>query len=283
MCGIAGFAGILDKEVRLVLASVLGWGIDSRGGDSCGYLSLGDTIRYGRKSGTYLSASDKFLNAACGHIYSMLHARWATCEGVREDPNDAHPFAIKREGKTVLWGAHNGVLQGARESAEKHARPYTVDSREMFELLADEDYKGLAGLQGYGVITWVRADSPGYVRLCRISKDSEVEVVTVEGGGTVWASTEQILEDALETAGLKVKHRFHLKPGKVYELTPHGVYLSKDRGFTVASRSYFSLSNLNEYLGKGKKEVNPYNLFDQLSYEADEDTFIAYMQATGGG
>src|SRR5271166_2060654 len=110
MCGVAGFSGIGDVGVQETLTWALGLGIDTRGGDASGFVSLAEGYgpRVGRKLGHWQSASDKFLRRASKGHTAMLHARFATSGGrtVRE----AHPFEIVRGGRPVLWGVHNGCL-----------------------------------------------------------------------------------------------------------------------------------------------------------------------------
>src|SRR5579859_143434 len=129
MCGLAGIAGITNRNTRERLIWTLGMGIDERGGHAAGFVSVRETkVVQGRREGFWISAPDKFIERAAIGQTVLMHARYATCgKGGR---HEAHPFEIVRNGRPVLWGAHNGVIWDAEESAMFHNRPYDVDSRE---------------------------------------------------------------------------------------------------------------------------------------------------------
>ncbi len=238
MCGISGFIGI-NSKARKDLVDSLGLGIDMRGGDASGYLSISDTgtTTHAKKLGTWTGARNKFRRKCSGEIV-MMHARWATC-GDKREQDQAHPFEIRRDHKTVLWGAHNGCIWNADDSAKANGRKYTVDSKELFHLLADGDVRGINDLDGYGVITWYR---PGdnHVNMVRLSEQSEICVVQVEGGGIAWASTWAILGDALEYANLKAEFEFRLdEVGRVYQMSAGGVVGSSVTGIKFESNKPF--------------------------------------------
>ena len=182
MCGLSGFAGIKDLEARMVLTNHLGMGIDDRGGHAFGYVSVENgKHRLAKRIGTWERAAARFrFQAAVGEV-CMMHSRYATC-GSRDNVEHAHPFTIKRNGRTILYGAHNGVLQGTHTSAIKHGRKHTVDSRELLELLADNRLDEINQLDGYGVITYMRPGSSD-VHVARLAKSSDFIAVSVKGGG----------------------------------------------------------------------------------------------------
>src|SRR4051812_41108202 len=144
MCGLAGFAGIKNVETRTALVWTLGMGIDERGGHAAGFVSLGEQLRCHKKLGYWLSAKNRFVEAAASGPICMLHARYATCG--KQTIEEAHPFAIQRDGRTRLYGAHNGVVYNAWESAKSHGRKIQVDSQEIFECIADGNIKALQKL-----------------------------------------------------------------------------------------------------------------------------------------
>lgn len=221
MCGLAGFAGVKDENKRLGLVLGLGFEIDSRGGHAAGYVTIGNGIRHGTKLGHWATASDEFLdNAASGSI-ALLHARWATCG--KRTIDEAHPFNIQRDGKTVLYGAHNGMIYNAEDSALAHNRPYTVDSKELFELLADANYEVIESLSGYGVITWIEPGTDA-IYLARISESSEIFVVRTKCGAVVYGSTKEIVKRGLKFAGMKMKTSYTLEVGRVYEIRSDGIF-----------------------------------------------------------
>jgi Glutamine amidotransferase domain len=251
MCGLSGYIGLnVESEDKLMLILGLGDGIDNRGGHACGYAAAdadGD-FRYARKSGTWIRSRVRFVEGAAAHM-CMMHARWATC-GNREDPMNAHPFAIRRGGRVVMWGAHNGMVPDAFKSAKDHGREVAVDSQEIFELLADKDYEGIRSLSGYGVVTWIDTNYRDRIHLCRLSSNSDICVVSVKGGGVVWASTWKILKDALKVADLEVEREFKIDEiGRVYRISADGVRKTKlgdikvgyrARGGRAAAASYSS-------------------------------------------
>lgn len=248
MCGLSGYIGLsVASEDKLMLILGLGDGIDSRGGHSCGYASISfatdgaasDDVRYARKKGTWIRSRIRFVEGAAADV-CMMHARYATC-GSREDPMNAHPFAIRRNGRVVIWGAHNGMVPDAFKSAKENGRDINVDSQEIFELLADKDYDGIRDMSGYGVITWIDTDHRERVNLCRLSAHSDICVVSVKGGGIVWASTWKILKEALKFADLEVEREYKLDDiGCVYRMTKNGVFKTKLRGITVGNYNKYT-------------------------------------------
>lgn len=219
----------VPAERRFLLAVGLGSGIDKRGGHASGFVSLSDRINVNHKIGAWGGASRRFMTEAVAGNITMMHARFATC-GNKDDVRQAHPYTIRRNGRTVLWGAHNGQIWNAAASARAHNRPYTVDSRELFELLADDELEAIRGLDGYGVITWMTPNSPT-VKLARLADHSEIVVGRLAEGGVAWASTYAILSDAAEFAGMTIKSTFKLDEiGRVYEIHPHGVIITDRDG-----------------------------------------------------
>lgn len=201
MCGLAGYCGV-PEDKRQALIRALGEGIDARGGHGVGFVAVdAGSLRYNRKPGKWATAKRKFVRMAAGYL-CMMHSRMATHGAITLQ--NAHPFAIRRDGQPVLWGAHNGIIYDAEESAKKHERDFTVDSRELFNLLADQEYDAIKELSGYGVITWIDAKDPYSVRLVKMTEHGAIHVVKLKGGGVVWASTEWILDRAIKAVGLEV-------------------------------------------------------------------------------
>jgi hypothetical protein len=150
--------------------------------------------------------------------------------------NEAHPFAIKRNDKVVLWGAHNGIIPDAWDSAISNHRYIDVDSQELFELIADENYQGIRDLSGYGVITWIEAARPDHVKIARLSANSEICLVLLESGGYAWASTWKILHAALKGANLSAKNMIELNDiGQTYEVHADQVVKSNINGLKISN------------------------------------------------
>jgi hypothetical protein len=212
-------------------------GIDNRGGHACGYVSIDtkkDDLKYARKRGVWVRSRLRFIEGAAQDV-CLMHARFATC-GNRDDSNNAHPFAIRRNGRVVLWGAHNGMVPDAFASAKKNGRSIEVDSQEIFELLADRDYEGIQNMAGYGVVTWIESSLRDSVYLARLSSHSDIILVSIKGGGYVWASTRKILTEALKFADLEAEEEFVLDDiGRVYLIAPDGVFKTDCDGVRVGN------------------------------------------------
>jgi len=231
MCGLAGFTNVPDPEQRELLILALGLGTDTRGRHSAGYVSAiprdganPPRIHYGRKSGPWETASEAFLADAGRGTVTVLHSRYATC-GTKADHTaevNAHPFAIRRADRTHLWGAHNGMIDNARDSAKSHKRSYPVDSRELFELLADGNLAAIGELEGYGTIAWIERSARDRVRLVKLTPDAELVIGVTECGAAVFASTQHILDEALFVADMKIKTLYECAPGKVLEAHADG-------------------------------------------------------------
>jgi hypothetical protein len=226
MCGLAGYAGIADNAIRQTLTLALGLSIDARGGHAAGYVTISKRgrIHHNREIGPWELASPKFWQSAtAGSRLAMFHSRFAT-SGSPIIEDNAHPFPIERDGKVRLYGAHNGVLWGATESAHKHGRSFSVDSREFFELLADGELSGIKDLEGYGAVTWIDPSQPDRVKLCKISITGDLELAQLaDGQGWVWGSTRDIVKRSCKVSGLKVRSWAKLKPFVIYSVYPDRV------------------------------------------------------------
>lgn len=236
MCGISGFVGVKHPKTRYKLVSALGEGIDARGGHAAGYVTFtGEKVNVGKKLGFWSDARRSFIERASRAKLSMMHARYATCG--KGEITEAHPFAIKRKGRVVLWGAHNGMIYNAKQSAKKNDRKIVVDSEEIFHLIADEDWEGIKRLEGYGVITWIYASDPTSIYLLRLSRSGQIYVVETKKGNIVYGSTRDIVDDAIEHAGLEFAYVYDVNVGTVYrmnqntfwETTTNGIVLKQKR------------------------------------------------------
>lgn len=239
MCGVAGYVGLerLTQETREWLVYCLGIGVDTRGRHAHGFaarLASGREI-VSRRLGPWEKSSDRMIARAASGASCIMHARYATM-GARDEVTNAHPFTVKRRGSVVLRGAHNGMLTGTYASAADNDRDHTVDSRELFELLADGDLEAIRSLNGYGVLTYYRASEPD-IRLTRISADSDIYVASIVGGGIIYGSTKAIVHDALEATGLIERCEYRIDPGIEYRLSPDGiVYETHNREILVGAR-----------------------------------------------
>lgn len=242
MCGLAGYSGLtLHPYDRIDLVEALGLSVESRGRHASGFAGYdGRRNNVQRVIGPWSSASWEFIFAAATNETLMMHARYATC-GDKGDKSHAHPFTPIRDNRPVLYGMHNGMVYDARESAEKNGRRYTVDSRELFELIADGEYDSVSKLHGYGTLSWMTPHSE-VVRLCRMTPDADLSVVHVRNDdgslGTMWASTYRILKDAAEATGLTISEGVSPPVGEVW-----GVYRGKCKTMSPAVQEPIRLAS----------------------------------------
>ena len=235
MCGIAGFQNV-PSYAKDTLVNVLGLGIDSRGGHAAGYVSVGDATRVAHKLGTWAMSSKKFRRRAAGGNTCMMHARYTT-HGHKGITN-AHPFTIQRNGKSVLHGCHNGMLYGTETSAKKFGRNWSVDSRELFELLADGELSEIQRLSGYGVITW-NEHGTDTVKFSKLTSDGAVYAVKLKLGGMVWGSTETIVSKAIGAANLEAEFYYEkLETGRVYLISKGELWKTDDTGVNVEASDW---------------------------------------------
>jgi hypothetical protein len=228
----------------------LGVGIDRRGGDAVGYVACTpDKIHVGKKPGYWTLARKKFIaRAASGHA-SMLHARFKTCG--RGDITEAHPFCVRRNNRTVVYGSHNGMVYNCHESAKRNNRTVVVDSEEIFQLMADNDYDGIRKLEGYGVVTTIDPKDPMTINALRLSDNSDIYVVRLTTGGIVYGSTKAIVDEALQQSGLKAECYYDLEIGRIYHFRDDGVYKSNITGVKFAERKW-NATGYTGYYSRGK-------------------------------
>lgn len=233
-----------DAEKRAALVCALGLGIDERGRHAAGFVNVDPQghVKFARVLGKWGDASNRFLRAAASGETTLLHARYATLNNAGR-VDCAHPFAIQRpdlDGKvrTVLWGCHNGVSYDAEDSAYAHGRgkAFTVDSREIFELLADEKRDAINALNGWGVLAWIRGDDRQRIRICMLDSHADMYVVKTECGGIVFGSTKEIVTFALELAKMTQACSYRLAPGKTYYAEGGEFYVTREPEMTFSSR-----------------------------------------------
>lgn len=222
MCGIAGYVNIANPKQRETLVRVLGLGVDTRGGHAIGYVSTSPTgpesehVNYGRQVGTWMAARKRFVAAAASGTTCLLHARFAT-HANQDDVKCAHPFAVQRNGRTVLWGVHNGSSGDAGLSAAANGRKLTVDSLELFELMADNQlHTSIGAMGGWGVLAWIEANDRSKVYICIVSDGGSMHVSRTAGGGLVYGSTKQIVSFACDSAGLSITSSYTMATGVTY-------------------------------------------------------------------
>lgn len=253
----------MPPATRAILVDVLGVGIEGRGDDAAGYVAVNGVVRYGKVLGGWSDTHRRFRHAASTGDVTMMHARAMTCGTGGVD--EAHPFCIRRGNETKLYGAHNGIIYNARESAKAHGRSYSVDSKELFELMADGE--PIEDLEGYGVITWIDPADKYTIRLARLTQQSDIVVVKIAEGGYAYASTKAILEAALYKAGLTIDHYYKMKVGVEHTLNKDGFFIHKKvprkiKGWT----SHYSYGDDGEgFWGSGGYTIQRYGESKLLS------------------
>ncbi len=272
MCGIAGYVGMSELH-REDFVNQAGVGIDNRGGDSSGYLSVNRATQefvVGKRVGTWSDSKWKFRRRAAAGDLLIAHARWATC-GVKTKQEQAHPFEIVRNGEVKLRGAHNGCIWNAKESCVANGRPFTVDSKELFELMVDGDVEAIRELEGYGVITW-HIPGTDHVNMVRLSDTSEICVVKLYGGGVAWASTWEILKDALEHAGLEAEAEYQIPIiGMVYQFKDTGVYRTTVTGICFDTKPQVWEDEVITKWEREQEEDEAKSYYMELLKETDQE------------
>jgi len=273
MCGLAGFQGLGISEMdRAFLIMALGAGIDRRGGDAIGYAALADNkeIVVRRQTGDWCEARSIELIREATRMHTLaMHARFATC--ATKAAVHAHPFTISRGERDVLYGMHNGILYNAEDSAKKHGRKYSVDSRELFELLADGHLDEIEKLEGYGTAVWMEASEPGVVYMVRMTDDADLEIAKVKGGGVVWGSTERIVRDGLGAVGAEVDSFLVIEPHIIHSVSDGRAWKHSNMKLSVsgarAVRSLGTSSGYGEFSRAGWMQR-----WQEDDFLAEEDT-----------
>ena len=282
MCGISGHAGIHPSR-RKLLTIGLAMGIQKRGSHAAGYLSIdkNGTLERGRTDKAWME-DPKWSNRCADQGQTvMMHARHATCRN--KGVEDAHPFEIKRNDKTVLWGMHNGVIYNADESAKAHGRELTVDSRELLELMADNEEEKIRKLTGYGVVAWIRAEKPHRMFMARMTASADMCMARVkdptmspvdgtEYNGTIFASTREILKYASALAGVELAEEpFELKNHVVYYVDHDGgAFMLDDLKIEIDHRAKGSVTHDYSWLERGNAHTGYYAGYHQKTKEERE-------------
>lgn len=225
MCGLSGFSGVTDPNKRLILSASFGSAIVSRGYGGAGFVGLDGRggVSHQRTTTHWRNVEEPFIQATAANESCMMHSRGPMS---RVD-TDVHPFPITRNGQVVLWGAHNGMFDDAWKSAKDNGRDITVDSQELFELLADGRVDDLSRMRGWGVITWVTSDDLNTIKLCRMNVSSELVAANLEEGGVVYASTKSILDFGVKTAELTVREMIPMEIGRTYLMSNGNIVLGE--------------------------------------------------------
>lgn len=238
MCGLFGWDWKRDKmprrEERVKLALALAMLNDERGGTSWGFAHPSETdVLVSRAMGHAVTGTSQM--ATFGTV--MGHTRMPT-RGAHTVEN-THPFRFG----TVI-GAHNGMIYNWDKMEKKYPEraSFEVDSMHLVAHLAEG--KDVSELEGYGATTYIdTAVNNRRVFLARLTTGADLNIVSTEHG-MIWSSSESHLDQALEAAGMEVKHTYKLKThhlycvegGKLYEMENVERKLS-DRTYTPSTSS----------------------------------------------
>lgn len=168
MCGLVGYVG--DKPADINAIKILGMYNTTRGTDSCG-ISINNKVTKGvDKVANFSNFIENFnLGTSSSHNnYTILaHTRNASQKNTKDDAECAHPFEIKnKRGKTILIGAHNGVIYNDDDLAKKYnVKQEKVDSKTLLSIIAkaktdDKMYKVLEDYEGAAVLIWFYPEEP---------------------------------------------------------------------------------------------------------------------------
>ncbi len=222
MCGIFGFAkksdGQTNQQLETLREVFTNLASDSvvRGTDSTGISIINPASRSTFKS---IVASDKVVKHETwkSNILDRIdsnstigigHVRLATHGEITK--RNAHPFEIGD-----VLGAHNGVIYNYNTLAKKYNKNLQVDSEVIFAYLNNmRDVDALEQLDGDFALSWVK-DSNEIVHLARESSRPISVAYWKKAKILLWASTNAILEGAMNKAGLALKNR-SLEVNKIY-------------------------------------------------------------------
>ena len=210
MCGIFGFAktnGRQSDNQLDILKRVFTELTDEssiRGTDSTGFSIMDDTNRFTYKTLLDSSAlvdtdswNTEILNRITRDTTIVIgHVRLATQGSIKVQ--NAHPFNIGR-----VTGAHNGIIYNYNQVAKQLGKDIPdVDSQVLFQSLnKNSKANAFKEIDGDFAITWVK-DSNKQIHLARESGRPMVVAYWKKARTLLWASTKNILLDAMTRAGL---------------------------------------------------------------------------------
>lgn len=200
MCGLFGFAGLINPSQRALLAKSLCVFNADRGEDSVGLAAIDTELKRHKVwrdvATPHVAVVDpKFLAIAKRRDANVWigHTRWKTMGAITV--NNAHPFVI---GNTI--GAHNGCVLNTEDFAKRIGRKYEVDSQYLIHAIDADDKVG--DMSGTACISYVRYDNPDDLTLMRWSNPLSVAMVNNQTG-IVWSSELKHLKGGMAIAGIR--------------------------------------------------------------------------------
>jgi predicted glutamine amidotransferase len=220
MCGIAGFYFFKPNEKidQQKLLDVLIWGIDSRGGDACGFsafdekgLILHEVAACDAK--TFIKGRRIFGHNA---QYVIAHTRFAT-QGHQGFLRNNHP--VRNEGVHVT---HNGHISNDRaifEAIGWDKRHAEVDTEAISASVAAHGWENwqvaLESLEGGFAVAMANENYPGELILAK--GEMSPLIYFTNGRILLWASTHECLLSAWKQCIGKAPDRSKLKALKLGE------------------------------------------------------------------
>ena len=211
MCGIFGFAKTSgrqnDNQLDILrrITTELTDESSIRGTDSTGFSIIDEDNRYTYK--TLTDSSTLVDTPDWSNILSRInrdttifmgHVRLATTGSVKVE--NAHPFNIGN-----VTGVHNGIIHNYNQVSRTLGKEIPdVDSQVLFQALNRRQMdRAFEDIDGDFAITWVK-DSNSTVHLARESGRPMVVAYWKKARVLLWASTKQIMQDAMTRAGLRL-------------------------------------------------------------------------------
>lgn len=201
MCGIAGFSLSTKSRINVrKLSNALLSELDIRGNQASGFAFQTRTSQGSFKKATS-GASLPLKTMPRSTRYAILHTRYAT-HGSINDMSNNHPVASPDKSIQLV---HNGVIYN--HDIVRGALDFKlpeVDSSVIPAIIQqyDRDYDKFNMLDGDAAIAWLDKSDLGVMRVARISH-SPLFISQLKDGSFVWASTQDILLQALRKCGLK--------------------------------------------------------------------------------
>ena len=229
MCGIGGFYSTTGGSAPVESIEALWKALEGRGTHAAGFaLNWRDSDEpIVRKKACRASKMTGELRRLCGSgdntHYVMLHTRYTT-QGSTDNNANNHP--VVRDGIVLT---HNGVLHNDDEvfailDLERTAQVDTEAINASLRHLGTQ--WTVENVEGSMSIAWVDTQESTKTVHLMTNGNNPLVIARLTSGDIVWASTEDILWEALGEV-LDPKSIFNALPYKQYTLNPDGTIRSK--------------------------------------------------------